>query len=538
MALIVEPYPGPGLWAIRSTHYSKALRKACRTIPGMHYDEGIWWGYADAVVTTVKLLEGQGLRLQGPRPPSPAVPKDVFLPQVVAYEGLRPYQTEGVQFLLLNSLSGALLADDLGLGKSAQALRAARAVKKPTLIVCPNFAKSVWDDGPDSQVKKWWPDAWPPHVLSGVQPDKSSAINWDLPMPLVTVCHYDILHAWAPLLAGKIKFLILDEARFLQSETSRRSLAARQIAEGASRRVALDGTPVSNHTKDLWNVLDTLSPGRFGKPFAFYLRYCDAKQEKVTDTKTVWKFDGLSHEKELNERLKYMMLRRTKSDVGMQLPPRTRTILELEVEDRFSMGADVALRSDVSLRKALNLAADGKLPEVVEIVKSHLRQGRRIVVFTHRRVVCETIYGGVVDVAQGAEFLHGLVTQGKRRDRIVSRPQCLVCNMDVVAGGIDLSYYDTCIYAEIDYNPQKLIQCSGRLHRFGQKNPVLEIYTIARGTIEELIRDRDIRKLDMFEKLIGKTDDGLKADLRRDAQTSGAADLRRFWESLQTKKGK
>jgi SNF2 family DNA or RNA helicase len=536
MALIIQQAEG-GLWAIRSTHYSKALRAACNTVPGMRFEGGVWVGYVDAVRTVRDMLQAQGLRLQGETLPDPGLPKDLTLGLLMpAYKDLRPYQAEGVQFVITRAETGVLLADDLGLGKSAQALRAARAFKEPTLIVCPRFARSVWykprkED--KDQIQQWWPDTWPPLVLEGVQPEKSPRLIAGLKSlggASTVVCHYDILYAWAEHLAGRVRFVIFDEARYLQSEKSRRSIAARSIAEQAKWRVGLDGTPVSNHTSDLWNVLDTLSPKRWGKPFSFYLRYCNARQEQVTPTKVVWKFDGLSNEDELYNRLRYMMLQRTKSDVQMQLPPRIRDILDLEVEDQFCMGADVALRSDVSLRQALNLSADGKFSQIIEKCHGLLEEGRNIVVFTHRKKVCEAFadaLGGDFTVG----FIHGEVAHKKRDTIIASHPQALICNMDCVAGGIDLSYYDVDLFAELDYNPQKMIQCGGRLHRFGQKKTVHEFFCIGRGTIDELIRDRFIKKLDMFSKVVGKSDHKMKEDLDVSAREVGVADLRRFWEA-------
>jgi hypothetical protein len=263
---------GPnGLLGILSTSFSPVLRDECKRTPGMVWNPEtvIWEGYTDAVALVAARARERGLIIKDPAKfPLTAT----VLP--VATKDLREYQIEGVNFILNKAREGCLLGDTVGLGKTAQAIRAARAIKQNTLIVCPSFVRGVWVD----ELKKWWPDADAPNLPSGVKVPEGSLGNTGC----VTVIHYDILYAWVPeLLKWGVKFLVLDEAQYCQGATSRRTKACAAVAAQASWRVGLTGTPMANRPADLWAVVETLSPGRFGKFFNYGMRYCTPPEAPV-----------------------------------------------------------------------------------------------------------------------------------------------------------------------------------------------------------------------------------------------------------------
>ena len=117
-----------------------------------------WIGYPDAIEVTCKLLKARNVGYRGlAEMKAEALSTSHQLP--VAYKKLRDYQKTGVDFLVARGTSGALLADDLGCGKSVQAVRAIRAFRKKAVIVCLSQAVGVWagNDYMESQVEKWWP---------------------------------------------------------------------------------------------------------------------------------------------------------------------------------------------------------------------------------------------------------------------------------------------------------------------------------------------------------------------------------------------
>jgi SNF2 family DNA or RNA helicase len=521
------------LWAIGASYYSPKLAKAARSVPGTHWDSKLraHVGYVDAIQQVAARLREMRLKTEDVPPNARAWPHN--LP--VSYDGVREYQKVGIDFLVHLAGSGALLADDMGCGKSIQAAKAARALRRKTVIVCPAHVRGVWErpkglDDKGGELAKWWPKA---NVLKpyGVKPK---------PIPDgidVVVIHYDIVHAWVErLLEWTIDVdctdptrhdltVIFDEAQALLNPTSRRSKACRELARHARGRIALTGTPPVERVRDLYNIVETISPGRFGDFFPYGRVYCDGRKIDVPGPggtmKTVWSFDGRSNLKELRQRLDWFCLRRTKREVLKELPALQRQIVDVEVPARNRIGMNARLVGDRRrMRMALDSAADGKFKSVLELIRGHLESGTRVVVGTYRRAVCEKICNLMNEVAP-TRFIHGgvpLTRRGKIVDELrkVEGPCCLVANIDCIASGVDLTFASMVVMAELVWEPRDLAQFESRVHRFGasEVEPVLVQYVIARGTGDELILHAVINKLDNFLELF-ETDsgDGLKEAL-------------------------
>lgn len=295
MALNVIRVPRSHLWAIQPTQYSPKLKHVARSIPGMVWDSnlghlGAAVGYVDAVDATVTKLGSMGIRCnRGDLPDGPTSKHQ--LP--AAYAGLRDYQKTGVDFLIANGPSGVLLSDMMGLGKSATSLRAARAFRQKTIIVCLSFARSVWwgphDELYPSQIEKFWPEVYDrTQLLAGVK--EVTPIPQDID---VVVVHFDIIYAWVEEITKWVRAshdmistnatIIIDEIHACASPKARRSQVVRDLAHSiCSVRIGLSGTPMTNRPRDLWFPLEILSPGRFGSEFfLFGLRFCAGRKEEI-----------------------------------------------------------------------------------------------------------------------------------------------------------------------------------------------------------------------------------------------------------------
>ena len=540
---------GP-LWGIQSSSFSPYLRDECKATPGMVWEpiSKSWVGYADAVAVAAKRARARGLRIINP--PGPIGTGIGLNTMPVASVGLRDYQKVGVDFLLAKAGEGAILADDMGLGKTSQAITAARAIKQKTIVVCPSFVRGVWLD---QELGKWWPAA---RVigLSGTKPDAfipigkkapdgSLAIHLSDPQAEkidVAVIHYDVLYAWVDaLIAWGAKVLIIDELHYAMGHASRRTKALRKLAATCPYRIGLTGTPMTSRPRDLWAPIEVVSPGRFGKFFNFGIRFCDGHQEQVTPTKTVWKFDGASNLEELNERLSFepkerpwgCMLRRLKSEVALELPARQRQILTVEVAKGCVMAPSAAVRSDRILRQALNMAADGKFPQVIDLACSHLDEGHKVVVGTYRREVAEMIAAGVGQKHPWKiEIITGDIPLAKRNAIIKSQPDLICCTLDSTKEGINLSFASVGIIAELVWVPSTLAQWEARFGRHEGKNILIQ-YVIARGTADDIVRRTVINKLDSFGKVVGGTDDKLFEDLNA-GRGDAAARMQALYERL------
>lgn len=495
-----------GRWVLVS-QYDPALVELCKSTPGLKYAAKRWVGYRDAMVTLSR--RAAKVELDVVVRPLKAVDLGAFsLPGPPR----RPYQIDAVNFLRSHGREGCILGDVMGLGKTCSALSAAVTLGR-MLIVCPSYVRDVWV----REIPKWTTRG-APFLPEGIK--KKNAIP---PGTQTIVIHYDILSAWKTELeewleehGGSETVICFDEAHMLQNEGSKRATAARELAKVADFRWGLSGTPLTNRPKDLWNVVDVLSPGRFGSFFSFGLRYCDAHQESVTPEKVVWKFEGQSNLEELRERTSEFMLRRTVEEVGLQLPPKTRQVLYLEVVAKAR--AIPEGRSGPQLRRCLDVVADAKMPAVWELLQGHLEAGAKVVCFTWRRQVAEFLADRARQAGFPSECVHGGVSHS-RRGLAIERAKnaeggLLVATIDSASVGVDFTFASVCLFAEIDYKPHALLQAEARVHRFGQGLPVLIQYALGKGTVDEAIAGVVIEKLDTFASVIGETGESIASDLR------------------------
>ena len=495
--------------------YSPALLQAARAIPGCYRkDNKSIIGSADAIQAAVNyLVNERGLNQDAfERQHLVAQKQEQGLRGYILDDRLRSYQRAAVYFLRENHR--AILADDMGLGKTASAINAATSFvqSKRVLIVCPSYVRGVWTNTQDEGELYKWATVPAEEVFrcEGIRPTDSPLDPLNK-APLTTfefvLCHYDILHAWAETLRKwNPEVVVFDECHFLMNPDTQRTKAAKSVSENAVYVWGLSGTPMTNRPRDLWGVLDTIVPGRFGKDFfPFGLRYCGGYKEEVIPGKVVWKFDGKSHLDELKVRLNHFMLRRTKSDVALELPAKTRQVIRVDVAKQDGKRGPIIIQeARGGLRAALAVAADAKLKDsAVPLIRSHLESGAKVIVASYRRAVAEYIAaecGGVV--------IHGGISHARREKTLHDLRgrdgSSLLCGtIDAMGTGIDLSYADVGVCVELTYEPHELLQWEARLHRFGQQNPVLIQYLIARGTTDELVADVVVSKLETLEASIG-----------------------------------
>lgn len=574
-----------GEYGIKSVLYSQELRDIAKETPGVWWSarERAWVGYPDAIMVVCSRLENEhGMRVDVRKLPQPG---DYGEPQIpVAWSKLRDYQRLGVKFLVDQGPTGALLADSMGLGKTATAITAARAFKMKVCAVVPSFALGVWARtaasplGP-GELAKWWPKAVvaaPEGVtpatlivretkalrergVKGLPPMRTREGLYRSPVDVVdvVVVSCDVVHAWVDSIlawAGDHLCLIVDEIHQYQSPKSRRYYAARELSEHARVTIGLTGTPVTNYLQDLWTLVDILSPGRYGKSFFTYgCRHCEGHQVQVTPEKVVWKWDGSSHLDELHARLEYNMLRRTKSDVRLELPPKERTVLDVEVPARARIVAQQdVFKSPRQLRRLLDQAANAKMPKVLDLLVDHAQSGQRVVCFTHRRNIAEYLTGELLRKKVPATWIHGGLSR-KARDRRVAEAQGLVgavgkkahgvasghvlcATIDTMGTGVDLSYASVGVFAELSWEWAKLAQAEDRLHRHGQRLLTLIEYIVARGTTDEIVIAAVLDRLRQSDEVVGPSGESLAADL--DTAPKGRAALDALAERMMAQAAK
>lgn len=494
-----------GWYSAKPSAYSEAVRVVMGGFPGVKWNDLDAWHVPRDVMTplTHKLISAKIAKV---RVLEEADVNRRMLAKLLATTcddpDLRAYQNEGVTAILrgLAADGGFLLADDMGLGKTVQALVAAdfRGAES-ILVVCPAIMVRKWR----AEAAKWAPGA------------EVVALSWDMMRSPKT----DLTE-----LIKRLDMVIVDEIHYGSNPRAKRTIAVRAALEAARAHseetryrtlpvLGLSGTPMTNEPADLWAPLDMLFPGRFGVRSSFERRYCDGHLEEIEGLpKKVWVAKGITRADELAARLKHVMIRRTKDDVGDELPPRTRSIVPVEVPKNVIKAQQVQARLMVegertNLGELLSLTEIAKVENACELARDLMRQGHRPLLVTTRKQTAREIGKQL-----NCPVVDGDVAPGKREDKLADA-RCAAATMYSIETGIDLVQFDCMIVVGLDWLHTRLLQVESRIHRLTSQRGVAIYYLIAVGSFDELVRDRVLMKLEAATAILGSSneEDKMKA---------------------------
>jgi superfamily II DNA or RNA helicase len=408
---------------------------------------------------------------------------------------LRPYQEQGVDWLafLRDAELGAVLADDMGLGKTLQTLCVLRG---RALVVCPKSVVHNWID----EIARFRPDL-RPTIYHG--PKRQFDRTAD-----VTLTTYAVLRLDASQLALESwDVIVLDEGQAIKNLGSQTARAAFGL-KGKSR-VVLSGTPVENRLEELWSAMHFANPGLLGGVSDFQERYVNPIAAGNPDAA-----------KRLRAKIRPFVLRRTKREVLPDLPPRTDTVLHIELDEaersvyeavrvatRKSVadklaaggGALVALEALLRLRQAAchsglvpGQSADtsSKVERLVAALEDAVAEGHKALVFSQWTSLLDRVEPHLV--AAGIRFSR---LDGSTRDRAAvvrafqdeGGPPVLIVSLKAGGTGINLTAADHVFLLDPWWNPAVEDQAADRAHRFGQERPVMVYRMVAKDTVEERI---------------------------------------------------
>lgn len=413
-----------------------------------------------------------------------------------------PFQREGVR-AIRRFRGRALLADDMGLGKSFQALKYAdRCVDGPVVIVCPMPVKYSWRHEASTHFGKRVA------ILNGTRPPQSGL---RASKAAIFVINYDVLPAWVKTLR-KIRpaLVIIDECQAIKNIASKRCKAVRALCKGVRRVLALSGTPITNRPIEFWPVLNLLRPDVFGSQFDFGLKFCGLRRNDFG------KFEakGCTNPEGLNKLLlETCMIRRRLEDVLPELPPMRTKIIPITLTKSDRREYDRALNDFVNwLRsrgrvKALKsgktqamtkigylkqLVAEAKLRHVSRWIRRRTEKiGGKLVLFAYHKKILADLHerfgresvkvdGSVV----GEDREHAKNTFiGKRRVKYFFGQ---IRATGVGINGLQHASQEVA-FAEFGWTPAEHAQAAARVRRLGQQYKSRAWYLMAEDTIEEKI---------------------------------------------------
>lgn len=449
---------------------------------------------------------------------------------------LFPYQRRGVAYGIQKKR--LIIADEPGLGKTAQAIAMAVAVKaKCVLVICPATLKENWK----REFQAW--SSRKPMILQ----DKYKK-TWHqyhkVGMVDTVITNYESLKKYfvesinqpidpesgkkKPLRLNHIKFqehinlfdfVIIDEAHRCKDGRGQQTKFVMGIAKGKEYVLNLTGTPVVNKPNDLVSQLYII--GQLNETFGGYRpfmdRYCSGPS-------------GSSNLKELNYKLNlHCFYRREKKDVLKDLPDKMRQIVKCDITTRaeydkalYNLEAFLrenlkktegeitqSLRGEVMVQMGIlkQISAKGKIDGVSEYIQEIVDAGEKIVVFVHHKEVA-----GELKKRFPLALLITGDNVGDNRQRAIDEFQhnpsknVIICSIKAAGVGITLTASSRVAFVELPWHAADCDQCEDRCHRIGQKDSVQCTYFLGDDTIDEDIYDIIQRKRDIANKITGTED--------------------------------
>lgn len=442
------------------------------------------------------------------------------LPECAMAKAPRDYQREAL--VQLQILGGLLLADELGLGKTVSAMCPMTIPQNlPAVVVYPASLPNHWPE----KLAEFMPGLRVHHVKKTSpyplikQPGQRTADLWDT-IPDVILVSYHKLRGWAEVLGEIARYVVFEECQQLRNPDSDIYRACQYLSEKVTEKsglkLGLTGTPIYNYGCEFFHVIQVLLPDSLGSYEEFVREWCDVGS---SDRKT-----RLREPAEFGEYLRRsgIMLRRTRAEVGRELPPLTKIPYEIEMNKAVlhNMTSDAVMLAktilaaneryrgerlqatgefDRLMRQATGVA---KAPFVCEFVRLLIEGGQKVVLFGWHREVYN------IWLEQLAEFNPVMYTgsespkQKKASMDAFTNGDSKVIIVSLRAGaGIDGLQYasSTAVFGELDWAYGVMWQCIGRLFRDGQINPVMAYFLLADDGSDPIISEIVGIKRDQLE---------------------------------------
>jgi len=415
----------------------------------------------------------------------------------IPIRALRQYQLEGVQFLAARD--SALLADQMGLGKTVQTVVALRELCLShachrILLIVPTSLRFNWLQ----EFEEWAPELAVRPLLGDVE-DRTA--TYALPIPVI-VSTYEQIRTDAHVFSHSRRFdlVILDEAQRIKNQDSRLALACKVIPR--SRSWALTGTPVENRPQDFVSIFNFVRMGLLNAAMSA---------------------------NEMRDKAQPFFLRRTKRVVLAELPPIIDTELPLELtpeqrgaydelwvsrKEHLSGDGEVRAIDMIALITALkqicnfdpDTGASTKFEALELILEEAFQNSGRIIVFSQYVSTLRWLSERTQQYPHG--IFHGGLAEDERMSLVADfqsqsdEPKLLYISLKAGGVGLNLGAADTVVLFDRWWNPAVENQAIERGHRFGRTTTLQVVRFLVRDTIEERIQNILTEKQQLFDEYV------------------------------------
>lgn len=406
---------------------------------------------------------------------------------------LPPRQYQQIAADLVSTTGHLLLADDVGLGKTVSAIAAIAARGAfPVLIVTLTHLPRQWQRELD-------------RFLPGI---RSHILKKGSPYPVdadVYLTNYHKLVGWGDWMAENVKAVVFDEIQDLRHEDTNKYDAAKMVARGCEMVLGLSATPIYNYGGEMINVMHIIKPECLGSREEFFREWCHGDYGEKAK---------ISNPQAFGHHLTQtgLMLRRTRTDVGRELPGLSVIPYAVDTDKRILDSIDgIAVelakaivsktesvrgerfqasgQFDTAMRQITGIA---KASFVADFVQMLIDNGEKVVLFGWHHAVYE------IWLAKLREHRPALYTgreTPREKEEAVRRftsgeTPVIILSIRSGAGLDGLQHHcRTVVFGEIDWSPAAHEQAIGRVYRDGQAEPVCAYFLLSDDGSDPIVAD-------------------------------------------------
>lgn len=450
---------------------------------------------------------------------------------VLAKEGKKLYghQEDGIKFLL--GRNGAILAFDMGLGKSIiSVISAIEGGFNKILVVTPSATKINWK----REINTYCDDV---TIIEGKEfsSAKFTIINFDILKNFHTLStdkkNDTDTDLKRDLVNEKYDLIIVDEAHYLKNHESIRGkiIVDLSVKYGNPKVWLLTGTPIANRPMDFFNLLKIIKSPIAENWKHYAVRYCDGKQLnrvlKNGQRKKIWLTNGASNLEELAIKTKNVLFRKLKTEV-LDMPDKVVTpvyhklgkkeikeynllwedyINKREIEGKKTSDLQKDLVELILLRKFISMVS---IPYTIEMVENAIEMGRKVIIFTTFTEELETLfnYFGKISVKHNGPM--SIKDKQNSVDEFQNNPniKVFIGNIKSAGVGITLTEATVVIFNSFDWVTGNNEQAEDRAYRIGQKNDVNVYYQLFEDTISTRMWYTLKHKKNIIDQIIGNNE--------------------------------
>ncbi|MDQ6725428.1 MAG: DEAD/DEAH box helicase [Actinomycetota bacterium] len=434
---------------------------------------------------------------------------------------------------VLRGMQGrAILADEVGLGKTIEAVLVLselrlRGLAGRALILVPAGLVEQWQEELDRKF------ALASTVAQGRGWSAPEGAG-DHPVVIASIASARRPPLQDALTATQWDVVVVDEAHRVRNP--RRASGRLVRALRARHLLLLTATPIENRLSDVFDLVSLVRPGHLGTPAEFRRRH--GRGEEADLARDVAALRAL---------LSQVMVRHRRSEVALMLPRRLahthrvmphaqeaalyRSVAErVRIEGRDATPARaMALRSVARLagssppalaaglekqgwddlaEQARRLPPTEKAAALMEVLGRHRERGEKVVVFTAFHHTLDFLVDLIAGAGTTVARYHGSLGRREKEAAIaLFRDEADVLVTTEAAGeGRNLQFCHAMVNFDLPWNPMKIEQRLGRIHRIGQDHDVDVTNLVSRGTIEERVLGLLEAKINLFELVVGELD--------------------------------